>query len=151
MKSPFFEPEVVTHEGVQLAIIVRASYAPPGIRFLTPDEYSQQLASICWEAGKVIPAHVHNPVPRGVTFSLEALFIRRGRLRVDLYTSDRRYVESRVLAAGDVIFLAAGGHGFEVLDDVEMIEIKQGPYSGAEDKTRFDAVSAEQIIIRGEG
>lgn len=142
-------PEIVIHNGVQLAIIVRAEYVEPGIHFLTPHDYSQQLACMYYEPGKKIPAHVHNPVHRDVTYSLEALFIRKGKLRVDLYAVDRTYVESRILAPGDVIFLAAGGHGFEVLEAVDMIEIKQGPYSGEADKTRISAVAPEQIIVRG--
>jgi hypothetical protein len=62
---------------------------------------------------------------------------RKGRLRVDFYDEDQRYLESRVLGPGDVILLIQGGHGFEVLEEVEMIEVKQGPYVGEQDKTRF--------------
>ena len=65
------------------------------------------------------------------------LLIKKGSLRVDFYDGSRNYLESRILAAGDVILLAAGGHGFEVLEEVEMIEVKQGPYAGDNDKTRF--------------
>ena len=83
--------------------------------------------------------HGHdNPVPRNVQFTQETLFIKRGQLRVDFFDTDRRYVCSRILHAGDVILLVQGGHGFEVLEELEMFEVKQGPYTGEEDKTRFD-------------
>jgi mannose-6-phosphate isomerase-like protein (cupin superfamily) len=78
------------------------------------------------------------------------LFIKRGRLRVDFYDNDQKYLESRILQAGDVILLATGGHGFEVLEEIEMIEVKQGPYAGDDDKTRFDGVSAREVTI-GQG
>jgi hypothetical protein len=68
---------------------------------------------------------------------------------VDLYDSDKAYIESRVLEAGDVILLVSGGHGFEMLEDTEMIEVKQGPYTGDSDKTRFEPISSAQIVVRG--
>lgn len=129
--------EEVRNIGLLMAIIVRSDYHRDGIHFFTPDEFSQQLAYMKHPAGKVIDPHVHNPVPREVVYTQEVLFLRRGRLRVDFFDDDRHYLESRVLEAGDVILLAAGGHGFEALEEIEMIEVKQGPYAGELDKTRF--------------
>jgi hypothetical protein len=88
-------------------------------------------------AGKVIQPHVHLPVPRQVRYTQEVLFLRRGKLRVTFYDDAERAVDERILEAGDVILLASGGHGFEVLEEIEMIEVKQGPYSGDDDKRRF--------------
>ena len=95
--------------------------------------------------GYVIPPHVHNPVERSVHYTKEVLFIKSGRVRVDFYDDAQNYLESRILEAGDVILLAYGGHGFEMLEPTEMIEVKQGPYSGEEDKTRFDAVDDADV------
>src|SRR6185369_5395734 len=85
----------------------------------------------------------------GITFfteyTQEVLFIRRGRLRVDFYDETKQYLSSRILEAGDVILLIQGGHGFEVLEDLEMFEVKQGPYVGEVDKTRFDAVLPKEL------
>jgi mannose-6-phosphate isomerase-like protein (cupin superfamily) len=130
-----------------LAIIVRAGYAEPGISFFTPDDLSQQLAYMRHPAGKAIAPHVHNPVSREVHYTQEVLFIKRGRLRVDFYDGARRYLRSRILGAGDVILLATGGHGFEVLEEIEMIEVKQGPYAGESDKTRFAGVTPERLVF----
>ena len=130
--------ERIEHAGVPLAVIVRREFAEPGIHFFTPGEFSQQLGFMRHPAGKVIEAHVHNPAPRTVAYTQEALFIRRGRLRVDFYDEEQTYLESRELRGGDVILLVQGGHGFEVLEDVEMIEVKQGPYAGDADKIRFE-------------
>lgn len=131
-----------------LAIIVRADYRGHGISFFTPDAFSQQLAHMRRPAGYVIEPHVHNEVIREVQLTLEVLFIRRGRVRVDFYTEGREYVESRVLGSGDVVLLAAGGHGFEMLEETEIIEVKQGPYTGDRDKTRFEPTAPVQLKIQ---
>ncbi|MEO7502931.1 MAG: hypothetical protein ABIW94_09875 [Gemmatimonadaceae bacterium] len=130
-----------------LAVIVSHNFDQPGIHFFTPNELSQQLAYMRHPAGKVIDPHIHNPVSRSVQYTQEVLFIKRGRLRVDFYDNDRNYIESRILQGGDVILLATGGHGFEVLEEIEMIEVKQGPYAGDQDKTRFDGISSDQVNI----
>lgn len=139
--------EHILHDSQLIALIIPNSFAEPGVHFFTEDHYSQQLAFMRHPPGKVIGAHTHNPVQREVQYTQEVLFIRRGRLRVDLYAPDRHYIESRVLEAGDVIFLASGGHGFEVLEEIEMIEVKQGPFVGEQDKTRFDGVDSHEIQL----
>ncbi len=131
----------IINNGQLLAIIISKRFSEPGINFFTPDDFSQQLAFMRHPSVKEIPPHVHNPVPREVRFTQEVLFIRKGKLRVDFYDDDRNYLESRILERGDTILLATGGHGFEVLEEVEMIEVKQGPYAGDQDKTRFEAVN----------
>src|SRR5450759_2182404 len=85
------------------AIILPADFAEPGIQFFTSSDLSQQLASMSYSAGKVIPAHTHNLVRREVSYSQEALFIRKGKVRVDFYTQRQEYRKSRVLSAGDVV------------------------------------------------
>ena len=133
--------------GRLIALVLRSSYEKQGIEFFTPNDFSQQLGYMNRPEGYVIPPHVHNPVPREVQYTKEVLFIKSGRVRVDFYDDDQTYLESRVLEAGDVILLAYGGHGFEMLEPTEMIEVKQGPYAGDQDKTRFEGISADQAVI----
>ncbi len=140
--------EHIEFNGALLAIIIRGDYAESGIQFFTPDELSQQLAHMRHPQGKIIQPHVHNPVAREVHYTQEVLFLRRGKLRVDFYDDAQNYLESRVLASGDVILLATGGHGFEVLEEIDMIEVKQGPYAGDKDKTRFSGISALQAVVK---
>ena len=132
-----------------LAVIISRDFHEPGIHFFTPNDLSQQLAYMRHPAGKVIDPHVHNPVSRTVQYTQEVLFIKRGKLRVDFYDDSQVYLESRVLEGGDVILLATGGHGFEILEEIEMIEVKQGPYAGDQDKTRFAGVPAASVLVRG--
>lgn len=138
--------EQIKYEETVLAIIIPEDYQAEGLQFLTPDAYSQQLAYMHHPTGKKIDAHVHNAVHRSIYYTQEVLVIRKGRLRVDLYTENRKYVKSRILSAGDIILLVSGGHGFEVIEEVEMIEVKQGPYAGSGDKTRFEGISTERIL-----
>jgi mannose-6-phosphate isomerase-like protein (cupin superfamily) len=121
-----------------IALIIRARYAEPGLHFFTPPSFSQQLAFMLHPAGKIIEPHVHNPVSRHVLYTQEVLVIRNGRVRCDLFTSGREYHTSRILADGDVILLCGGGHSLEFLEETGLIEIKQGPYAGDGDKTRFE-------------
>lgn len=130
-----------------LALIIRNNYVCDGVDFITPSEFSQQVAYMHHPTGKSIDAHVHNLVHRHVVLTQEVLFIKKGKLRVDFYDDYEDYLESRILNAGDVILLVSGGHGFTVLEEVEMIEVKQGPYAGDGDKKRFRGISAEEVII----
>jgi mannose-6-phosphate isomerase-like protein (cupin superfamily) len=137
--------EKIERDGALICIIIRSQFDKPGISFFTPNDLSQQLAFMKHPTGKLIEPHVHNPVAREVHYTQEVLFIRKGKMRVDLYDKNKIYLESRVLSMGDVILLATGGHGFEVLEEIEMIEVKQGPYAGDADKTRFVGISADQV------
>jgi mannose-6-phosphate isomerase-like protein (cupin superfamily) len=137
--------ENIIHKNQFLAVIVSHKFNQQGIHFFTPNELSQQLAYMHHPTGKIIEPHVHNPVPRNVVYTQEVLFIKKGKLRVDFYNDDRKYLESRILEVGDVILLVTGGHGFEVLEEIEMIEVKQGPYVGEQDKTRFDGISVDRV------
>ena len=139
--------EWIEANGEKLAFILRRGFREPGIHFFTEGHLSQQLAYMHHPAGRLIQPHIHTPVPREVQYTLEVLFLRRGRLRVDFYTKDRVYLESRELVAGDVILLASGGHGFEVLEEIEMIEVKQGPYAGDADKVRFTGIDASEAQL----
>jgi mannose-6-phosphate isomerase-like protein (cupin superfamily) len=139
--------ENIVYQNQLLALIIYHHFDKSGIHFLTPNELSQQLAYMHHPTGKIIQPHVHNPVPREVQYTQEVLFIRKGKLRVDFYNNQQQYLESRILESGDVILLVTGGHGFEVIEEIEMIEVKQGPYVGEQDKTRFSGITGEQAKI----
>ncbi len=131
-----------------IAIIIKNDHTCDGVDFITPSEFSQQLAYMHHPAGRVIDAHVHNMVHRNVVLTQEVLFIKSGKLRVDLYDDYKDYLESVILERGDAILLVSGGHGFTVLEEVEMIEVKQGPYSGDKDKVRFNGIMDDEVIVK---
>jgi mannose-6-phosphate isomerase-like protein (cupin superfamily) len=130
--------EYIVHELESIALIIRADYEKPGIQFFTPGNFSQQVAIMKHPKGFQIAAHVHNLLVRQVLYTQEVLIIRSGKVKVNLYSSSKEFIESRVLNKGDVILLCGGGHSFEMLEETSMIEVKQGPYAGDNDKTRFE-------------
>ncbi len=137
--------EKIIANNVVLAIIIRSDYKKQGIEFFTPDEYSQQLGYMNRPKGYVIEPHIHKRIERKVMFTQEVLLIRSGKLRVDFYDDAQQYTESITLFEGDVILLASGGHGFEILEDAEIIEVKQGPYNDT-DKTPIVSIFSHQVI-----
>lgn len=147
MKGDFNMIKQIFDGDTLLALIIPSNFHEKGIHFFTPNNFSQQLAYMNHPAGKAIDAHVHNPISREVLYTQEVLVIKKGKLRVDFYDDERKYLESRVISAGDIILLASGGHGFEVLEELEMVEIKQGPYTGDKDKTRFPSVESGKVRL----
>jgi mannose-6-phosphate isomerase-like protein (cupin superfamily) len=137
--------ERIISNDLLLAIIIRSDYKKEGIEFFTNDNDSQQLGYMNRPEGYVIAPHRHNLVAREVHLTQEVLFIRSGKVRVDFYDNEQNYIKSAVLEKGDVILLSDGGHGFKMLEKSEMIEVKQGPYCGDEDKVRFTPVDDSEL------
>jgi hypothetical protein len=129
------------------AIIIRADYSKEGIEFFTPNEFSQQLAYMKRPKGYNISPHLHLNTNKNIQNTQEVLLIRSGKVRVDFYEPDKKYFLSKILTKGDVILLAFGGHGFEILEESEIIEVKQGPYEEAKDKERFENTLKNKINI----
>jgi hypothetical protein len=124
-----------------IAIIVYADYSGESTEFFTPDNFSQQLASIRRKKGEELQAHIHKPVPRNVKYTQETLFIKKGKIEIIFYDENQRYLDTRVLNTGDVVLLVSGGHAFKMLEDTQMIEVKQGPYAGENDKVHFEGAN----------
>lgn len=97
--------------------------------FLTKPKNDLQVAVIQRKEGEVIEAHRHAVRMRSLTTTQEVLLVCEGRMRFDLYDSQGDPVRSDVAHAGDILILCRGGHGFQMLDDTTLIEIKQGPYN----------------------
>ena len=130
--------EVINHKGIVIAIIVRKGYCKEGIEFLTPNDYSLQLGHMMRPVGYEVIPHTHNPVRRETYGTQEALFIKSGVVRIDFYSFEREYLESRELSEGDIILLAGAGHGIKVLEAATIVEVKNGPFIEGADKGRFE-------------
>lgn len=142
--------EIIKFNEEILAIIIPSNFKKDGIEFFTPNTFSQQIGYMNRPAGYQIQPHVHNPVIREITWTQEVLFIKSGKIRVDFYTNHKEYLESRELKTGDVVLLAAGGHGFEILEEAEIIEVKQGPYCEEKDKIRFEMINKNYLKYNNE-
>lgn len=130
--------ETVQHEKDILAIIIYKDHHTEGIEFITPHDFSLQLGSMTRPPGYKILPHIHNPVRRETIGTQEALFIKRGKIEIDFYSFDKEYLQSRILTAGDIVLLAGAGHGITIIDETEIIEVKNGPFIPEFDKGRFD-------------
>ena len=142
--------EYIKCNEITLAIIIRNSFSTNDIKFFTPQNFSQQLGYMKRKKGYIIEPHVHNEISREITLTQEVLILRSGKVRVDFYNDDKKYTESSILYPGDVILLANGGHGFAMLEESEIIEVKQGPYLEEKDKEKFEPISNDKIIIKRE-
>jgi hypothetical protein len=129
--------EVVSGPNGPLAYLVRAGWKPQKTEFVTPNTLGQQLGMIVYPKGGVIQPHLHLPVVREVHGTLETIFVRSGRCELDLYDETKAFIGTRTLETGDVVLLTGGGHGFRMLEDTVLCEVKQGPYVDVKDKERF--------------
>jgi mannose-6-phosphate isomerase-like protein (cupin superfamily) len=130
--------ENIVHGLEPIAMIIKAEFDVPGIHFFTPKNYSQQVAIMKHPKGHKIAPHIHNLISRQVFYTQEVLIVRYGRVKVNLYSSNKKFIGTRILEVGDIILLCGGGHSFEMLEEASMIEVKQGPYAGEEDKEIFE-------------
>jgi len=128
---------VVSKHGEIFAIVLRKSYAGRGPNFFTPGEFSQQLGLLTHPKGKVVHRHRHKLVRREIFRTQEVLVVLEGRIRVELFDDAGAAVRTVLLRAGDAILLARGGHKVTILQDAKIIEVKQGPYAGFDDKEFF--------------
>jgi hypothetical protein len=129
--------EVCEKDGQLLALVVRRSFRAGSTQFVTPDSCTQQLGFIVYPAGTAIPRHSHLPLARSIVGTSEVLFVREGRCTAEIYDAQRSLVAEIELGAGDVIALNGGAHGFRVHENTVLMEVKQGPFTGLQEKERF--------------
>lgn len=129
--------ERVPPEGPPVALLLRGGNDPSETFFPTSDEHTLQVGFVVYPAGGEVARHVHLPLERTIAATSEVLVVRSGRCELDLYDADRELVATRELAAGDVAILVGGGHGIRMLEDTVLLEVKQGPYYGEQEKERF--------------
>jgi len=129
--------EHICWNGRPLAYIIRAELLPEKTTFLTPPEFKQQVGFVVYPTDGEIARHMHRPLQRHLVGTSEVLVLRKGRCLIDIYSDDRELVATRELCIGDIMLMVGGGHGFRMLEDTVFLEIKQGPYTGLDEKARF--------------
>jgi hypothetical protein len=129
--------EHISWDGQPLAYIIRTEMNPEKTTFLTPPEFNLQVGFVVYPAVGEITRHVHRPLERHIVGTSEVLVVKKGLCQIDIYNDDRELVATRELRAGDTMLMVGGGHGFRMLEDTVFLEIKQGPYSGLDEKVRF--------------
>jgi hypothetical protein len=129
--------ETIAWDDRPLASIIRADASPQATTFFTPPEFKQQVGFIVYPAGSEIRRHIHRPIQRRLSGTSEVLIVQRGSCEIDIYNDQRNLVASRELRTGDIVIFVDGGHGFRILEDTVLLEVKQGPYTGLEEKEFF--------------
>jgi hypothetical protein len=129
--------ESIECDGQLIATIIRAEKMPDETEFVTGDDVKQQVGFVVYPEGGIIPRHIHVPMERHLIGTSEVLVVRKGMLEADFYTDGKEFICTRLLRQGDVLLLISGGHGFRCLKDTVLLEVKQGPYLGPQEKQRF--------------
>jgi hypothetical protein len=129
--------EIIESDGQPLTYLIRARMYPDETTFLTPPDFKQQVGFVVYPSGGEIPRHTHVPLKRQLVGTSEVIIVQQGRCILDVYSEDRKLVASRELGPGDLMLMVGGGHGFRMLERTVLLEIKQGPYTGLDEKERF--------------
>jgi mannose-6-phosphate isomerase-like protein (cupin superfamily) len=135
--APALVERITDTQGTVLALVVRREYAPDVTTFVTEPESGLQVGLIVYPAQGSVPRHRHHPIERRLTGTPEVLVVREGRCQADIFDDEAELLATCELSAGDLIVLLGGGHGFRMLDDTVLVEVKQGPYPGVDEKERF--------------
>ena len=131
------------------AIIVRSKFRKKkGINFFTPEDTNQQFGYMKHDKGHIIKPHKHKKRATKIFYTTEVIIIFKGSLRIDFYNQKQKYLFSKIIKEKDIIMLIHGGHGFKVLKKVEMVEVKQGPYSVEKDKIKFNEIDEKKIKLK---
>jgi len=129
--------EHIVSNGSSLAYIIRAEIEPKKTTFLTPSDLKQQVGFVVYPAGGEVRRHVHRSIERRLVGTSEVIIVRKGRCEIDVYDNDRILVATRELFPGDIMLMTGGGHGFRMIEDTVLLEVKQGPYTGIDEKEHF--------------
>jgi len=141
--------EKIYHKKKLYALIVRAKFRKiKGINFFTPNDTNQQFGYMKHAKGHSIKPHKHIKRATKIFYTTEVIIIFKGSLRVDFYDQKQKYLFSKIIKEKDIIMLVHGGHGFQVLKNIEMLEVKQGPYSIEKDKVKFTKIDEKKIKIK---
>jgi quercetin dioxygenase-like cupin family protein len=129
--------EIIAAGDRPLTYIIRGGVLPDRTTFVTPSEFKQQVGYVVYPAGGEIARHAHRLLERHLVGTAEVLVVLKGHAWIDVYDDARALVASRELRQGDVMLMVGGGHGFRIIEDTVFLEIKQGPYTGLDEKERF--------------
>ncbi|MCX7164829.1 MAG: hypothetical protein NTV11_00960 [Rhodocyclales bacterium] len=129
--------ERIADQNQVLCILIRNELVPDETTFLTPPEYKQQVGFVVYAKGGEIARHTHVAVARQLLGTSEVLIVKKGHCLIDIYNDAHDLIATRELNEGDLMLMVGGGHGFRMLEDTILLEVKQGPYAGLEEKERF--------------
>ena len=119
-----------------IALIVKKQNVE-SVNFVTPEDFPLQLGISEYKKNSKIKPHIHKKIKRVIEITQEVVYIEEGKVIVNFYDNEGKKFSSEILESGDIVFFVQGGHGFEILEDTKIIEVKQGPYLGVESEKIF--------------
>ncbi len=131
--------ETIEHSGKRYAEIIWAEARVDKTTFFSPPESSFQFGLLAHEAGFFEPPHYHRQFTREINDLQQMFIVQRGIVAVQLYTDESILFREVILNAGDAIVLIHGVHSLRVIEDMQCISVKQGPFLG----TDYDKVNVE--------
>ena len=129
--------EKIESKGKILVYLIRGKQKVVKTQFITPPTANLQVGHIVYPAGSIIPKHLHKEIHREIDRTEEVLVVKEGSSEFDIYNDEKKLIATRKVKKGDIIIIATGGHGFRVIKNLVLLEIKQGPYTGIDEKERF--------------
>ena len=124
--------EVVELDGVRYAEVIWANSTTPKTRFCSPDDGSLQFGLLAHEAGFIEPAHYHKQVERKIMNLAQMFVVQKGKIAIDFFTPQGKKFHEVVVGVGDAVLLIDGAHSIRVLEDMQCVSVKQGPFLGVE-------------------
>ena len=131
-----------------LGLIISHKQSKNKVNFYTPNSFTQQVGFISHNKGTYIKPHTHTKFLRKIYKTSEVLYVKKGKIRVDFYLSKKKYLFSKIVTKNKILILLEGSHGFKILKNCSIIEIKQGPFSLSLDKERFNKIDEKFIKIK---
>ena len=122
--------EIIKDEGIPVAYFINRNWNPKETTFLTPEDFSQQMGMIVYKKNEEIIPHIHLPITRKVEGTTECIIVKKGKCFIDIYGNDKKLIITKTLLEGDIVMLLGGAHGFRMIEDTILFEVKQGPYAG---------------------
>ena len=131
--------ELIIYKKKHYAEVIRGSLVKKETTFLSPDKSSFQFGILAHKKGFKEPPHYHRKFKRTINDLQQMFLVQKGKVRVDLYSDDKKLIRKIILKKGDSIVLIDGIHAITVLEDMQCISVKQGPFLGA----KFDKVNVK--------
>ena len=139
--------KAIKHKNFIFGYVIRYK-KKKGVNFLTPPSLTHQVGSLRHKKNHIILPHLHLKNQRKIDYTSEVLIIQKGKIQIDLYSTKKKYLFSKILIKDDILILIKGAHGFKVLEPCDILEIKQGPYNKKLDKIRFEPADSKKIKIK---
>ncbi len=134
--------EVIEHGDIRYAEIIRTSASVEQSTFYSPDNQSMQLAILSRKTGFVEPPHFHPNIERRINDLQQMFVVQRGIIDIDFFDNEGRLFRTERVRAGDAVLLIHGTHSIRVIEDMQCLSVKQGPFLGPEkDKVNIDVKS----------